>query len=234
MITLISYPPAFDEYSISAFCTKAAYLLNLSGEVWERQDTNDPRRWPKSKLPAIKVGDEIVGDSDNIRSWLEQRGADFDKGLSYLDKSTSRAFIRMAEEHLYFHLVLDRWADDRNWPLIRDTYFKDIPKWPRLLITRGLRKQLLRGMNTQGLGRLSAKERLARAEPDLKAISDRLWHGPFLFGDTVTAADVSVGPILASMAATPVATELSRRVDSDTILMDYAARVSDACATPSA
>jgi len=228
MLTLVTYPPAFDQPSASPFCVKAMYLLNLSGLPWQRQDTADPRNWPKGKLPALWVKDEIIGDSDNIRRWLEQKGSEFDAGLSDLDKATSRAFIRMVEEHMYFHILLDRWGNDAVWPSIRDTYFASIPSVFRKFVTRRIRRGVLNGMNSQGLGRLTGQERMARVEPDLQAIGHRLWHGPFLFGANPTAADASVAPMLAAMAATPGHTEMSQRVATDEILTSYMARAAKA------
>ena len=48
----------------------------------------------------------IVGGSDGIQQYLEDQGNDLHKGLSEIDKANSHAFIRMAEEHMYFHLML--------------------------------------------------------------------------------------------------------------------------------
>lgn len=79
MITLITYPAQFGTRSSSPFCIKAEYLLNMAGVPWQRQDENDPRKWPKAKLPAITVDTDIIGDSDGIRLYLEGQGADFDK-----------------------------------------------------------------------------------------------------------------------------------------------------------
>ena len=228
MLTLVIYPPAFGQSSSSPFCVKAQYLLNMSGLPWQKQDANDPRKWPKGKLPALLSGDEVIGDSDNIRAFLEEQGAQFDQGLTELDRATSRAFIRMAEEHMYFHIVLDRWGDNAVWPSVRDTYFSAIPTAFRNLITRGIRKTLLNGMDAQGLGRLTAGERLDRIELDLVAIATRLWEGPFLFGKTPTAADASVAAMLGSIMATPGGTALSRRVKEDVILNEYVSRVEDA------
>ena len=80
-------------------------------------------------------------------------------------------------------------------------------------------------MDAQGLGRLTAGERLERIEPDLQAITDRLWHGPFLFGPQPSAADASVAAMLGAMASTPGGTALSRRVSQDVMLVDYMRRV---------
>lgn len=232
MITLITYPPSFGETAASPFCVKAIWLLNMSGQNWQREDTADPRKMPKQKLPAIRVDGKVIPDSDNIRAHLEAQGADFDAGLSDMEKAISRAFIRMAEEHLYFHIVLDRWGNDDIWPTIRDEYFKMIPKFLRGFVTGKMRKSVLVGMNTQGLGRLTEQERMERIEPDLQAIITRLWHGPFLFGNKPTAADASVAAMLANMRATPGKTTLKMRIAEDEVLCRYIDRASDAMAQP--
>lgn len=235
MITLITFAPSFGQPAASPFCVKAIWLLNQSGLPWQREDTADPRKMPKGKLPAIRTPEgEIIADSENIRSYLESQGAKFEVGLSDMDKATARAFIRMAEEHHYFHVVLDRWGNDTVWPTIRDTYFAQIPRPLRGFVTNRLRKTLLASMNAQDLGRFSAEERMARLEPDLEAITTRLWHGPFLFGDQPTAADASVAAMLANMRATPGETLLTTRIRADEVLCGYIDRVSAAMGTASA
>lgn len=232
MITLITYAPSFGQPAASPFCIKAIWLLNMSGQDWQREDIADPRKMPMQKLPAIRVDDRIIPDSDNIRRHLEELGTDFDAGLSDMEKASSRAFIRMAEEHMYFHIVMDRWGNDDVWPIVRDTYFAMIPKLLRGFVTNKLRKTLMRGMHAQGLARFTPQERLERIEPDLKAITTRLWHGPFLFGDRPTAADASVAAMLANMRATPGKTLLKTRIAEDEILCRYIDRVSDALDKP--
>lgn len=202
-------------------------LLNMAGWEWTPEFLSDPRKMPYAKLPAIRVNGEIIADSDNIRAWLERQGADFDDGLCAKDRAYSRALIRMVEEHLYFHVVYDRWADDAVWPVIRDTYFKMIPRPIRDLVTGSIRRPAVASLKQMGIGRFTPEERLARAEPDLKAIADLL-TGPFLFGDKPTAADASVAPQIAGMMATPVATLLGDRLRRDKVLVDYVARVHEA------
>ena len=232
MITLLTFKPAFGQPAASPFCVKAIWLLNLSGLDWQREDMNDPRRMPHGKLPVIRVENRLIADSDNIRRHLENRGVDFDAGLSQMERANSRAFIRMAEEHLYFHIVLDRWGDDRVWPAVRDSYFAAIPRPIRGLATRPLRRAVLRGTLFQGLGRLSPEERLERIGPDLQAITTRLWQGRFLFGDRPTAADASVAAMLGAMRATPGDTLLVRRITSDPVLCGYIDRAAEAMSAP--
>lgn len=232
MITLLTFAPSFGQPASSPFCVKAMMLLNMAGAEWTSEIYADPRKMPYGKLPAIRVNGEVIADSDNIRAWLEVQGADFNQGLTKAEIAYSRALIRMAEEHLYFHVMHDRWGDDAVWPTIRDAYFGMIPRPIRGVVTRQIRKPVLASLKQMGIGRFTPEERLARAEPDLKAIADLL-TGPFLFGDKLTAADVCVAPQLAGMMATPVPTLLGDRVRGDRVLAAYVARVSEVALTDS-
>jgi glutathione S-transferase len=80
----------------------------------------------------------------------------------------------------------------------------------------------------QGVGRHSGDERLARAGKDIQAVMALLADKPFLFGDTPTAADASVAPMIACMAASPTETMLSKRINADAPLMAYLERVRSA------
>ncbi len=229
VIKLYTFAAGFEQFSYSPFCTKASWLLNLAGVPWERHDMQDPRKMPLGKLPAIGLKDgTIIPDSDNIRTYLEKQGHDFDTGLSARDKATSRAFIRMTEEHIYFHQVMDRWGNDANWNIIRVEYFGFLPPILRRIVPSKLRKNLMRTMNGIGLGRFTVQQRLERIEPDLLAITAHLGERPYLFGDTPTAADATVGAFMNAIIASPVPTPLSRRVSQDPVLSAYAARCSAA------
>jgi glutathione S-transferase len=229
MITLYTFASGFGQFSYSPFCTKAGWLLNLSGVPWARKDMHDPRKMPLGKLPAIGLPDgEVIPDSDNIRSYLEQQGHDFDVDLSTRNKAVSRAFIRMAEEHIYFHQVMDRWGDEANWAVIRKEYFGFLPAPLRGLITAKLRKDSMSAMHRMGLGRMTVQQRLERVKPDFQAISDQLDARAFLFGDTPSVADASVGANLGAIMAGPVSTPLSRRISDDPVLSAYATRCADA------
>jgi len=226
---LITYPQAHGLFAPSPFCVKAAYLLNLSGQEWTREDLNDPRKMPFGKLPVLRADGRLIPDSDGIRNYLEDQGAEFDAGLSALDRANARAFIRMAEEHLYFHLIQDRWGNDEIWPILRETYFGGLPKVVMLLTGGLLRKQVLSGLKYQGTGRFAEHERVARVRRDLEAVTARLEATPFLFGDAPTSADASVGAMLQAMATSPKPTALSGTVSENKVLADYIMRVDAAC-----
>lgn len=224
MLTLLTFPSHYNEPGGSPFCLKAICLLNMSGLDW-KGSLADVRKMPKEKLPVLKIADQMIPDSENIRAYLEERGADFDKGLSDAERAASRAFIRMAEEHLYFHLIADRWLRDDVWPITRDTFFDMIPKPIRGFITGKIRKSLRAGLYTQGIGRFTEVERAERVAKDLEAIKLQLSDKRYLFGDTPTAADASVCPMLSGLASIQLPTEVSNLVKKDDVLTAYIARM---------
>lgn len=232
MLTLLTYPSGFGKFSNSAFCVKAAYLLALSGQPWKREDTLDPRKMPNGKLPVLRTKERLIADSDSIRQLLESDGADFERGLTDMQKAQSQALIRMAEDSWYFYLVLDRWGNDDIWPAVRDVLFGQIPTLLRRPIANNIRKSVLKGLNVQGITRFSERDRMDRIDRDLQAIHTYLWQSPFLMGDEPTAADLSVAPMLDGMRNTPGQTLLSRRISEDKILTDYLARVEQAIPLP--
>ena len=153
MLTLLTFPQAFGLYSASPFCVKAAYMLHLSGQTWQRSDMLDPRKMPHGKLPVLRTPERLLPDSDGIRRWLEAKGTDFDAGLTDIQKGQARALIRMAEDHLYFQVVMDRWGNDDVWPILRAKFFDTVPRLIRRPVTNALRKSVLRGLDMQGVSR---------------------------------------------------------------------------------
>lgn len=227
MYHLITYPAGYGAFSFSPFCTKAAWLLTHAGVPWQRQDENDPRKYPHAKLPCLQAGDLLVHDSTLIGDFLEQGGADFWGDADRTQKAFGHALIRMAEEHLYFHIVIDRWMNDQVWPYIQQTYFAEIPKLLRGIITTKIRKDLRKGLHEQGLMRLSEQERAAKLEGDLRALNAFLTDKPFLLGDKPSLPDFSVGAMLLSMQKGPIETAQTQRIANDPVLAGYTARMQE-------
>jgi glutathione S-transferase len=228
MNSLITYPAHFGQPSASPFCVKAMYVLNACGLDWQREDTNDPRKMPLAKLPVLRAGDRLIAGSDRIAAFARETGTDPDAALSPAERAAAHGLVRMAEEHLYFLLLLDRWERREVWPSTRDAYFHEIPALLRGLISGGIRRTVLSGLRAQGLGRMGWPERLDRARADFSALEDQLGDAPFLFGAAPHLVDASVASMLAAIAATPVRTDLQTALEAFPVLGRYAARVHDA------
>lgn len=230
MIKFSLYPPAFGEPTASPFCMKTWCMLTQANLPFERIETPDPRKTPKQKLPVIEVGGEVIADSEVIRTYIETAAnIDFDEGLTEHQRGVSRAVIRMVEEHIYFAIVADRWGEDDNWVQVREVFFSEIPKLVRGIVTGLIRKQALRNLDGQGIGRFTSQERFDRVRQDIIAIRNLLGDQDFMFGDRPTAADFSVAPMLRASIVTPVEKPLAKFIKNDPILMAYVTRVTDRC-----
>ena len=227
MYDLITFSAGFGNVSVSPFCVKSVWMLNHAKVAWQREDTPDPRKFAHAKLPVLRAHGRLIHDSDNIGLFLAENGADFWGATTARDQAVGRALIRMAEEHLYFHVVHDRWINDAVWPHIVQVYFTSIPKLIRGIVTKNLRKGVRQGLQGQGLGRLSDAERLVRLDQDLAALKALLANAPYLLGDTPTLPDFSVAAVLANIAASPVPTATSLRVRDDPVLVDYINRMKE-------
>lgn len=234
MMILNTFGPAFGLPDASSFCLKAMYLLQMSGADWQNNPGADSRKAPMQKLPVLVDGDHTVADSDSIRLYLQQKtGVDFDQPLTEAERSMARALSRMVEEHLYFCLVYDRWKVDGNWQHVRQRFFSDLPVPIRLIVPAMVRRSVLANLSGQGMGRFSYSQMLERADCDLIALESLLAdERPFLFGETATSADASVVGVLASIAASPVETELKLRLTGSSLLTNYSARLADRFCLP--
>lgn len=225
MITLTIYPASFGEPSASPFCVKSLCMLSAAGLDYEINETADPRKAPKGKLPVIVHDANTIADSEQIRAHIEAAsGVDFDEGLSVTERAVSHAIIRMAEENIYFAIVTDRWKNDANWAHLKAEFFTDVPWIIRGVVTGHIRKQAIAQVDGQGIGLHSEEERLERITRDVAAIRDLLGDKPFLFGDHPTAADYSVVPMLRASLVTPVPVPLSDYIRGDAVLMAYLER----------
>ncbi len=235
MLILNTFGPNFGEPDASPFCVKVMCLLTMSKARWRVQANSDSRKAPYQKLPVLIDGDQTIADSDFIRTHLEQSlGVDFDEGLTESQRARSRALIRMAEEHLYFCLVYDRWVIEQNWQVVEERFFSVLPLPLRWFVPAMVRRGVIAGLRGQGIGRLGVAEVADRARQDVISIEQSLGSEPFLFGDTATAADASVAAVLAAIAGSPTATTLQQLVVGNTRLMQYLQQVKQAIYPPQA
>lgn len=232
MLSLLTFPAGFGLFSMSPFCIKSAMMLQLSGQPWQRSDLLDPSEMPHRKLPVLETPVGRIADSDGIRIWLEEQGAEFDEGLGDAERAHARAWVRLAEYHLGLHLLQMRWNDDTVWTEVRDQIFQPVPGPMRDQISAPVRQEIQNGLQWQGIACFTEAERMQRLEQDLKPISGLAADRPFLMGDRITSADLSMAPFLASMLNTSENSSVSKRLRDDKILCAYLARVFETVPLP--
>jgi glutathione S-transferase len=196
MITLYSFGPAFGLPDASPFVTKVELLLKMAKLLY-RTDTSGFARAPKGKLPYIDDGGAVVADSTFIRWHLEKKHRiDFDRGLNPASRATAWAFEKMAEDHLHWALLHDRWMIDGNFrrgpARLLDKPLDRLPTAIRPLMTAMIRRKVRAALHAQGLGRHSPEEISALGVRSVNAIADFLGDKPFFMGAEPTGADATM------------------------------------------
>ena len=192
MITLYTFGPAFGLPDPSPFVSKVEILLKMSGLSY-RMQTGGLGKAPKGKLPYIEDDGERIADSTFIRWHIERKyHFDFDRGLSAEQRAAAWAFEKMAEDNLYWAVVIERWMEDANFRKGPATFFAGVPAPLRPLVIAMIRRQLRKRLHGQGTGRHSPPEVVALATRSIDAIADYLGQKPFFMGGEPTGVDATV------------------------------------------
>jgi glutathione S-transferase len=227
MLQLSVFGPYFGMPDGSPFCIKALTLLKMSGLPFEVKKMSFSKA-PKGKVPYLKDGDAIIGDSHLIQQHLVVHyGADFISGYPIEKLAIGFAVARMLEEHFYFISMNIRWMRDENFWKGPYQFFADAPAPIRPLIARIVRKKFAKTQNLQGLGRHTAEERLFMAVGDLETVEAILGKNDFLLGAKPSAVDASVLGFLWAAECPYFKSEIGDYIRTRPLLMGYLKRMQE-------
>ncbi|MEO1574409.1 MAG: Tom37 metaxin N-terminal-like domain-containing protein, partial [Pseudomonadota bacterium] len=101
MLTAYVFGPKWDVLDASPFCSKLlAYLALADVEHEIRAGMHHIRRAPKGKMPYVRDGDRLIGDSQRIIQHLEAtRDSKTDAHLSTAQRAQAHALGRMLDEN---------------------------------------------------------------------------------------------------------------------------------------
>jgi glutathione S-transferase len=225
MITLYASGPYFGLPDPSPFCVKAMMLLKMAGLDCERKRMKFSEA-PKGKVPYIRDGELLLGDSHFIGRHLEQKhGADFSGGYGAAELAKGWAVARMMEEHFYFLIVHERWLRGDNFDKGPRQFFLMAPAPIRPLVRAMVLRKVRQMVKAQGLGRHDGPERLSLAIGDLDAVEALLGGNRYLLGNKASGADASVFPFIWSGSASFFTTEIGDYVRTRPRLMGYLERL---------
>ncbi len=226
MITLIKFPPALGLPDPSPFCMKVEILLKLAGLPYRVEETRNPSRAPKGKLPAIVDGGRALGDSELIRQHIERTaGIDFDAGLAPAERAVAHAFARMLEERTYWVGVYSRWIEPEPWVRIRHLIFGGLPPVIRTVVPMLVQRQVRRALHLQGLGRHSRGELYDFGIADLRAVAAHLADKPYFMGHRASAVDATVYGMVAATVVPELDTPLRAEALRHANLVAYERRL---------
>lgn len=226
MITLLKFRPAFGLPDPSPFCTKVELLLQLAGQPYRKDESGNPGRGPKGKLPAIIDDGEAIGDSELIRWHLERKyRVDLDAGMSGVERAHAHALARLLEERTYWAIAATRWLEDAHFPRARDAILGSFPMPLRWLIGVMLRRRMRAAHRAQGMGRHSTAERYEMAARDIRAVAAMLGDKQFMTGDSPRGLDATVYPFISGIVDAPFPSPAVDEVRRHANLLDYCARM---------
>jgi glutathione S-transferase len=232
VVTLQRYIPGWDVLDICPFCFKVEVYLKLAGIPYTTA-LADPRKAPKRKLPVLLDGAATIPDSVAIIDHLERtRGTPLDQSLSARQRALATALRSMVEEHLDFVILYQRWQLDRNWEIYKSKFIElamlyGAPRFVAKLAMPPIRRQVLRVLDSQGMGRHTADEVQASGLRLFEVLAE-LCEGPFFFGVRPSTLDATVYAFLQSFAGVPFEGALKEYVRTNARLRSYREHVARA------
>ena len=203
----------------SPFCIKVHRALCAKGLGYKVVNVGSPSEMKrinpgKNKVPVLEYEGGLTADSSRIIELLEQKHPD---PPLLPQNPAARARVRLledwADEALYWFPVYLRWLDDDNFQVLARSFFAKLPPPMRWFVPGIVRRQVVKQVQGQGLGRLSQIEMLDQLEEHCLMLEQLLGADDFLTGEELTVADLAVFGPRASLRApiTPQGRELLTR-----------------------
>ncbi|WP_407176593.1 glutathione S-transferase C-terminal domain-containing protein [Bradyrhizobium sp. STM 3562] len=211
MLTLYSYPPLFGVADNNGYGLKVFAFLKLAGVPFRHEHIFDAAKAPRSQLPYIVDGADIVGDSDTILTFVtEKYRVTIDAALTPPQRTTNLLVTRMLDD-LYWVMSYSRWKDERYWPAFRDALLREHPS----LTAEGLANA--QAFNAQryyyqGIGRYQPDAAMARGLADLAALAELMPQRGFLHGAKPTSIDAGIYGFIANIYYYDIDTPLKQFV----------------------
>ncbi|XP_041361352.1 failed axon connections homolog [Gigantopelta aegis] len=167
--------------SISPFVIKLETYLRMANiqykPVYDRQMST------KGKIPWIEYNEDKIADSQLSIEYLNTKfDINLNSNLDSMELAIGRAFSKMAEENLYWYLVLQRSTYDKHNTIFREVGLNSF-------IIKILRWKASKASYYHGIGRHTETETTSIMEKDVKAISDFLGRKKFFMGDAPSEVD---------------------------------------------
>lgn len=192
MITLYQFSSSLGLRCPSPPCLKLETYLRMVQIPYQVAANADVLKAPKKKLPYIEDQGQIIPDSSFVIDYLKQTYGDpLDQHLSAEQRSTMLGMRRLMEENLYWTIFYSRWVEEDTWSVVREEFFAHLPVPLKWFVPKLVRRNALRDMYGQGMGRHSRKEVYDIGMQDIRAISDFLGDKSYLMGDQPTSLDAT-------------------------------------------
>jgi glutathione S-transferase len=212
--------------SWSPFCLKVHRALRTAGLPYESRHGRMPSDFehlnPAGQVPVLLVDDVPIYDSTRIIEKILELAP-----TCLAVSAEAWLWEDWADRALNGYVVASRWADPKNWPLLRDMYFGEAPWLVRSFVAPAVRRRVMKA--------LEARDFLLHGEAvlvaDFRRILDHLdARAPgagFWLGDALSIADIGLFAQLQSLRTQLTAAQ-AREIELRPRLVDYLDRVDSA------
>jgi len=223
MIKLYSFGPGFDMVDLSPFVLKLDAYLRMANIPYETiANVDNLRKAPKRKLPFITDGEETVADSEFIITYLQEKyQVNLDSNLSDEQKGVAYLMGKSLDENLYWCLVYSRWVKEDTWVHIKKAFFSAMPIPLKYVIPVIARKDVLRALHKQGLGRHTDEEIKTIAQCTFQSLSDILGEKTYFFGEMPCTFDATAFGFLSQFIDISLNNEMNDLARGYDNLVDY-------------
>jgi glutathione S-transferase len=198
-IILYAAGPAFDLPEASSFAMKTEIHLKMA-DIPYRKDNSGFHAAPKGKLPYIRDGKTVIGDSTLIRQHLEwSYGFDFDGGLDLQQRAMAWTTERLLEDHLYWAGLRSRWLDPVNFARGPAQMIGGETEAARAERRAGIQAGVAAELFAHGLGRHSDEDILFLATHSLYSFATLLGDKDYLMGNRPCGADATACGVLSTI-----------------------------------
>ena len=142
-------------------------------------------------------------------------------------KAEAAIWEEVADTSLNGFLVAARWLDDRNWPIVKQAYFSDMPGVVRAIVPSRIRANVCKSLYLRDVTRHGLDATWTRFEELLDLFNARAPESTFWVGNQLSFADFAIYAQLAGMQ-TPLTVWQSAKISERSRLASYLARVDSA------
>ncbi|AFT66921.1 glutathione S-transferase family protein [Cycloclasticus sp. P1] len=226
-IKLYNYGSHYGLADLSPFVLKVDAYMKFANIPFESSpDYRNPRKAPNGKLPFIIDEGKTISDSEFIIAYLQEKfDVQLDSKLTTKEKSTSYLMGKSLDENLYWCLVYSRWAMDDTWDYIKKAYFSSMPYPLNKIVPLIARKEVVKNLYKQGIGRHSTERVLKLTERSFSALASTLSDKPYFFGNAPSSFDAVAFGILAQFICVPIDNKANNLARNYLNLVQYCERI---------
>jgi glutathione S-transferase len=231
-------PASAAHESYSPFVLKTHRALKLAGLEYETRRGRMPADFkehnPIGQIPVLLEDGEAVADSTRILARLVELAPSL---LPSDPRARAEAWLweDWADRALRGYVVAARWADDRNWPAVRDALFGGAPWFVRRFVAPLVRRRVAAGLRVADFTRAGMRALWDDYRRILDALEARAPERGFWLGEAPSIADVGLFGHLHALRIDALTPWQARELKLRPALTDWLDRVDEATrARPSA